>query len=79
LDAAILGIMGILKTIKKNAPSIKHIIITSSSAAIFDLPRGLYPGHIYSEQDWNPVTLEQAYQNSADGYRASKTYAEKAA
>lgn len=41
--------------------------------------KGLYPGHVYSEEDWNPITLAQAYENPANGYRASKTYAEKAA
>ena len=57
----------------------KHVVITSSFAAIINPPKGLYPGHIYSEQDWNPITLEEAYLNSANGYRASKTFAEKAA
>ncbi len=32
-----------------------------------------------SELDWNPVTMEEAVQNPANGYRASKTFAEKAA
>ncbi|KAG8156344.1 hypothetical protein KVR01_013796 [Diaporthe batatas] len=33
----------------------------------------------YSEADWCPVTEEQALANPADGYRASKTFAERAA
>lgn len=79
LDPAIIGTTGILKAIKKNAPSVKHVVITSSFAAILNPSKGLNPGHIYSEQDWNPITLEEAYLNSANGYRASKTFAEKAA
>lgn len=39
----------------------------------------MWPGHIYSENDWNPTTLEQALTNGTWGYRASKTFAEKAA
>ena len=57
----------------------KTVVITSSFAAIYNGSKGYNVGHTYSEADWNPITLEQAYQNSASGYRASKTFAEKAA
>jgi nucleoside-diphosphate-sugar epimerase len=79
LDPAIIGTTGILKAIKKNAPSVKHVVITSSFAAIIDPSKGLNPGHVYSEKDWNPITLEEATLNPSNGYRASKTFAEKAA
>jgi nucleoside-diphosphate-sugar epimerase len=79
LDPAIIGTTGVLKAIKKNAPSVKRVVITSSFAAILDAAKGNAVGHTYSEKDWNPVTLEQAEQNPATGYRASKTFAEKAA
>jgi len=80
LDPAIIGTTGILKAIKKNAPSVKHVVITSSFASILDASKGnSWSDHTYSEQDWNPITLEQAVQNPANGYRASKTFAEKAA
>jgi nucleoside-diphosphate-sugar epimerase len=36
-------------------------------------------GHTYSEEDWNPITPEQALLNPGFGYRASKTFAERAA
>jgi nucleoside-diphosphate-sugar epimerase len=80
LDPAINGTTGILKSIKKSAPSVKRVVITSSFAAIVNdtLPNG-GAGHVYSEQDWNPITREQAEQNPMSGYRASKTFAEKAA
>jgi nucleoside-diphosphate-sugar epimerase len=39
----------------------------------------MWPSHTYSEKDWNPVTHEEALQNPSNGYRASKTFAEKAA
>lgn len=79
LDPAIIGTTGILKAIKAYAPSVKHVVITSSFASIIDGSKGTRPGHTYSEADWNPVTLEEAVQNPSNGYRASKTFAEKAA
>lgn len=54
-------------------------VITSSFAAIFSRKRGTTPDHTYSEKDWNPITLEEAIQDPLSGYRASKTFAEKAA
>lgn len=54
-------------------------MITSSFAAVFDPKAGNRPEHTYSEKDWNPITAEEAIQNPPSGYRASKTFAEKAA
>lgn len=53
--------------------------MTSSFAAIIDASKGPVYNHTYSEADWNPITLEQASLNPAYAYRASKTFAEKAA
>ncbi|KAG8626529.1 hypothetical protein KVT40_005474 [Elsinoe batatas] len=79
LDPAIIGTTGVLKSIKKGAPSVKKVVITSSFAAIVDGFKGARPDHTYSEKDWNPITHAQALENPNNGYRASKTYAEKAA
>ncbi|KAF2153710.1 NAD(P)-binding protein [Myriangium duriaei CBS 260.36] len=79
LDPAIIGTTGILKSIKKSAPTVKKVVITSSFAAIIDGLKGTRPGYTYSEKDWNPITHEQALENPSNGYRASKTFAEKAA
>lgn len=60
----------------------KRVVLTSSFAAIIDLGKGARPGYTYTEEDWNPVTYEQAAKKDADGgiaYCASKTLAEKAA
>ncbi|KAL9117128.1 MAG: hypothetical protein Q9187_006339, partial [Circinaria calcarea] len=73
------GTTGILKAIKKSAPSVKRVVITSSFAAIVDGSKGNRPGYFYSEADWNPITDEEAVQTPINGYRASKTFAEKAA
>lgn len=79
LDPAVIGTTGVLKAIKKNAPTVKKVVITSSFAVIVNGGRGYDPSHTYSEKDWNPITEEQATQNPASGYRASKTFAERAA
>ena len=79
LDPAIIGTTGILKAIKKNAPSVRSVVITSSFAAIVDHSKGYNPGYTYSEEDWNPITHEEALKSPSHGYQASKTLAEKAA
>ncbi|OAL32107.1 hypothetical protein AYO20_08045 [Fonsecaea nubica] len=76
LDPAIIGTTGILKAVKKYAPTVKRIVITSSFAAIINPPSH---EKIYSEKNWNPITEEEAIQNPANAYRASKTFAERAA
>ncbi|KAL1311406.1 hypothetical protein AAFC00_001571 [Neodothiora populina] len=79
LDPAFIGTTGILQSIKKNAPTVKRVVITSSYASIIDPSKGNWPEHTYSEADWNPMTHEQALEAPAAGYRASKVFAEKAA
>jgi nucleoside-diphosphate-sugar epimerase len=79
LDPAVIGTTGILKSIKKNAPTVKQVVITSSFAAIVNPSKGFWPGHVYSEEDWNPITQQEALADPVAGYRASKTFAEKAA
>lgn len=66
-------------SIKKSAPSVKHVVITSSFASIINPMKGHWPGHTYTEADWNPVTPGAALSHPGLGYAASKTYAEKAA
>ncbi|KAE8341586.1 hypothetical protein BDV24DRAFT_150993 [Aspergillus arachidicola] len=75
LDPAIKGTTGILKAIKAYAPTVKRVVVTSSFAAIVNVKE--HP-KVYSEENWNPVTWEEAMDPSQT-YRASKTFAEKAA
>ena len=79
LDPAIIGTTDILRSIKKNAHTVKRVVVTSSFASIVDGSKGTWPEHTYSEADWNPMTLEDARSSPQAGYRASKTFAEKAA
>jgi len=76
LDPAIIGTTGILKAVKKSAPTVKRVVITSSFASILNATNH---EKTYSEKHWNPVTEEEAVQNPANAYRASKTFAERAA
>ncbi|KAK5172032.1 uncharacterized protein LTR77_003669 [Saxophila tyrrhenica] len=76
---AINGTTEILESIKKHAPQVRRTVITSSIAAILDLSKGIRPGHIYNESQWNPITHESAIQNPAVAYAASKKLAEEAA
>jgi nucleoside-diphosphate-sugar epimerase len=67
----VIGTTGILKAIKKSAPTVKKVVITSSFAAIIDGSKGTRPGHTYSEADWNPITLEGAMKAIPEGYRGT--------
>ncbi|KAK5527246.1 Glycine-rich RNA-binding protein 2, mitochondrial [Exophiala xenobiotica] len=79
LDPAIQGTTGILESIVKYAPTVRKVVITSSFAAMVNPWKGSWPEHTYSEEDWNPITLAQASESVPNGYRASKTFAERAA
>jgi nucleoside-diphosphate-sugar epimerase len=82
LDPAIKGTMSVLTSIQNHAPNVKRVIITSSFASIIDMNKNPRPGYTYTENDWNPVTYEEAASSSASGeiaYLASKTLAERAA
>jgi nucleoside-diphosphate-sugar epimerase len=81
LDPAIIGTTGLLSSIARLAPSVKRVVYVSSIAALIDASKGNWPEHTYTASDWNPITLEEALDNSSwvPGYRGSKTFAERAA
>ncbi|KAB5540305.1 hypothetical protein GE09DRAFT_970292 [Coniochaeta sp. 2T2.1] len=79
LDPAILGTTGILKSIKKNAPTVRRVVYTSAFAAVFNPFEGNWPEHTYTEEDWNPMTYEQSLADPISGYTGSKLLAERAA
>ncbi|KAI1439430.1 putative NADPH-dependent methylglyoxal reductase GRE2 [Annulohypoxylon stygium] len=83
LDPAIKGTTEILKGITRVAPGVKRVVITSSFASIGSMhvdPIST-PAKIYTSEDWNTVTLEEALatENPLITYPASKKFAEKAA
>ena len=79
LKPAIYGTTEFLTRHLQTQPSVERIVITSSFASIVNMEKGNWPGHTYTEADWNPATFEAA--KSADGataYCVPKTFAEKA-
>lgn len=70
LDPAIKGTTGILESIHAFAPTVKRVVITSSSAAILDPPNHR---KVYDESVWSSVTLDQATEPEHT-YRASKVH-----
>ncbi|EXJ92162.1 dihydroflavonol-4-reductase [Capronia epimyces CBS 606.96] len=78
IDPAVLGTTGILKAVKSFAPSVKRVVITSSLAAMNNTK---HPPKVYNEEIWNEMTMEEALTttDAQAAYRASKTFAEKAA
>lgn len=78
LVPAVKGTEEILKAIKAYAPSVRRVVLTSSCAAVLDWKAG-DDGKIYTEEDWNPTTWEEAVNgDKGEPYRGSKKYAEKA-
>ncbi|KAF3802071.1 Ketoreductase azaE [Colletotrichum gloeosporioides] len=80
IDPAVLGTTGVLHAIKESCPGVKRVVVTSSFAAI--LNPGLAASgaeKTYSEEDWSPLTIEDAYASPVSAYVVSKKSAEKAA
>lgn len=71
LDPAIKGTTGMLKTVHTWAPTVKRVVITSSSTAIFDPWRN---HGVKSENNWATYTWEDALKPE-NTYAASKVSA----
>lgn len=73
--------MSVLESVKKNAPEVKRVVVTSSCAAIINFAgeRVSQPRKVYTEKDWNPTTWESALEGTqSNAYQASKKFAELA-
>ncbi|KAM0456643.1 hypothetical protein ACHAO4_003674 [Trichoderma viride] len=79
LQPAISGTTGILESVQKYNSTVSRVVITSSFASVLDPTQGQRPGYVYTEADWNPLTVEQANSSPVMAYLASKTFAERAA
>ncbi|RDW76867.1 SDR family oxidoreductase [Aspergillus mulundensis] len=82
LKPAIEGTLNILNAVHALAPKVKRVVLTSSFAAMADHSKGRWPGHVYSEQDWNPTPYEAAAAKDAHAaiaYSTAKSLAERAA
>lgn len=79
LIPAVEGTKNALKAVKAHGKNVKHVVVTSSYAAIMDLTKGKDPNQIDTEENWCPLTWETSQQNNFTGYIGSKKLAEKAA
>ncbi|KAJ6017870.1 methylglyoxal reductase (NADPH-dependent) gre2 [Penicillium sp. IBT 35674x] len=81
LEPAIKGTLNLLKAVKENAPGVQRVIWTGSCASVIDYDNLVSdPPRVYTEEDWNPITWEEAiHGDPSKAYRASKLFAERAA
>lgn len=77
LDPAIEGTKNVLNAINQYGTNVSRLVVTSSVAAV--LP-GLdfVKDKVYTEDDWNPLTIEVGLNDTSKTYFVSKTFAEKA-
>jgi len=82
LDPAMRGAVSMLEAVQRYGKTVRRVVLTSSFASIVDIPKGLRPGYTYDEKDWNPMTYDEAAEETVDNvvsYCASKKLAEAAA
>lgn len=79
LEPAIKGTLNLLKAVRDNAPGVQRVIWTGSCASVIDYDNLVSdPPRVYTEEDWNPITWEEAIHGDASkAYRASKLFAER--
>jgi nucleoside-diphosphate-sugar epimerase len=84
IDPAVKGTLSLLNSAHKYGKNVKHVVVTSSVAAI--IAPGKPADYAYSEVDWNDEAIKTIRRqvdsgetfDGADAYRASKNEAEKA-
>lgn len=79
ITPALNGTRGILEAVKRSAPSVKRVVITSSFAAILSENDFTNPNATFSEKTWNPDTVKDANRSIATGYHVSKVESERLA
>jgi len=82
IGPAVKGTVGVLESIKKNAPGVKRVVITSSVASVIHDKKP--SSSAFDESDWNTTSPNEVEQKGKDAsgvhkYRASKVLAESAA
>lgn len=79
LDPAIRSGTALLEAVQRfGGGSVRRVVHTSSCGAVLDFTAGLAPRKVYTAEDWNPATYEQAAEGDAGmAYLASKALAER--
>ncbi|GAV56409.1 hypothetical protein ZYGR_0BB01870 [Zygosaccharomyces rouxii] len=71
------GTKNILSAIRKYGNNtVKHLVVTSTAGSILDFSKIQDSNVTFTEDDWNPVTLDQADSDPILAYMAGKKYAE---
>ena len=72
------GALELLGAVKRFAPTVQRVVITSSNAAVIDYDHKVATtGKVFDEEDWNPVSWEEAVAAGVSGqYKASKKFME---
>jgi nucleoside-diphosphate-sugar epimerase len=78
IEPAVNGTANVLASALK-APNLKRLTVMSSFASVVDLDKNPRAGYVYTDKDWDPVTLEKGSEDGVWGYHASKTFAERKA
>jgi len=81
IEPAVKGTLGVLQSALKYGTDVKRIVVTSSCAAVLEIPPS---PRKFSELDWNQQALKEVEEKGRNAlvmnkYRASKTLAEKSA
>lgn len=76
---AIGGTRNILGAIKKHAPQVERVVITSSDAAIYSAEDEQDGTLSFDESSWNKISYEAATKDPISAYYGAKTFAEKLA
>lgn len=71
------GTLNILEATHKFGNQVKHVVVTSSFAAIVHRNRSGDSSFIHTEETWNPIEWETAKSSETTSYTASKKLAEK--
>ncbi|KAJ4176882.1 methylglyoxal reductase (NADPH-dependent) gre2 [Fusarium falciforme] len=79
VDPAVHGTTWLFEAIHRYAPTVKRIVMTPSFASVLDEDRLEDPSTVFTEKDWNPVTMDEVNNSKATAYRVSKKFAERAA
>lgn len=76
---AINGTTSILAAIKKFAPQVKRVVVTSSDAAIYSSVDEQNAALSFDESSWNNILYEEAIKDPVAAYYGAKSFGEKAA
>ncbi|CDK26222.1 unnamed protein product [Kuraishia capsulata CBS 1993] len=79
VETSVAGTINILKTIEKYGPSVRHFVLTSSSAALADLRLFEDSTILLTEDSWNETSWEQVGDFELFAYAYSKAEAERSA